>query len=535
MAADQPVFVDRQAEIELLRQILSTGSEGVVNLHGCAGVGKTALLRRFRTELENTGGEIIGVSGTPYAHVDLRVSRIQTAAIYRVAYGLASDYNFQFKRLKKALALLGVRAVPGSQRIETLSGNIYQKIFGHVLDALGLIPVIGTYFKAAKVSKELSETLGSGLLEPDEWEFLRTEDEELLRRLPEYFVQDLLEQCANVEVVPQVALFFDSHEALWRDGEGGALVDDSWLLEICRRITPHRTLTLIAGRESTTWQAGQPKIKQIQLLGLDRHAAEELVRNSLERQGLPDPSTDLVQSVLTLAEENNTQRYHTQALAFCVDAIKLHFYQSASYPAPVSFDDVVAPEVFERVLSVFLRSLNRQAMVTWVEGLSLTVMFDREFATSLDLELNLQNGETGWNRLTELSILEAVGRDFWQINPMFKRVLRSRMNLREKECERVHKWAEGYWSRRGAERDDWRIRGFGWYHLWCLGAGDALTFLSEMQEDLIKQQEFATLAAIREWWNFVKIPSEPTSDTEAETLIAFGDSLAGSANRGISV
>ena len=115
----------------------------------------------------------------------------------------------------------------------------------------------------------------------------------------------------------------------------------------------------------------------------------------------------------------------------------------------------------EALVKCFLKSLSNENMIGWIKEMSLTPRFDEEYALKLDEYRSYHVGRAAWERLIQLSMIEARDDGFFEMHKLFQDNLRRLVE--PNNAAKVHAWSKDYWLQIAREID-WKLRGFGWVH-----------------------------------------------------------------------
>ena len=515
-------FIGRAKELRLLTAMLTTPDEARVPrslfIWGVAGVGKTWLLRRLVEQAQSVK--------RPTAVADLFYVGYPQQALLHLAEQLR-PYGFAFAAFRATLAVFNLRignyAVsvdPQRQRREDLAAAASLS-----LSTVGLIPGVGEVVSGFRVlsgalllGKRATSRLAivrkrlerAGL---DSVELFKLEAGDLAQELVRAFARDIGRH-ANRRGTP--VLYFDRHEALWRDGSAGAQSEDWWLRLLHEELGPS-ALIVVTGRE-------RPRSKlegmvERRLKGLT--AAEAAI---VLRDASPNVSSRVIDSILRLTAENRGSHasHHTLLIGLCADILARA--RTARRPLPPTyFDSVPAGQrAADALTRRFLSSVRNEALVGWLRELSLSPRFDEEYALALDKHRRYYVGRAGWQELTSLSFVTMNGVGAFEIHPVFRAVLRKSVDKRASQA--VHEWSHRFFTT-GSRRDGWDALGLAWFHQRSLDRAQAAELMRNEIRRAADKSDMARLRVVRSWWNDVELPRQPVDRADAYDLVLVASAL----------
>jgi tetratricopeptide (TPR) repeat protein len=533
-------FTNRVEETRRFLDLLN-GAAGaplpLLMFYGVGGAGKTRLLDHLQQRCE--------ARGIPWAAVDLAEFGEADRALPALAAQLETKHALRFDSFKQALAVLAARSSGGtlSPRLAEYVAGSGQAAADLVLDSLGLLPVVGQLAAVVKLAKGASQTAfkqamqrkpfrdamlrlgGEGeLLELVEWR-LDQLSAELQRRFAADLVNSLPPQPGQAG---RGVLFFDTHEALWRDTHGGAGTQDGWIRLLREYVHDAGVLVVMAGRDRLRWPDDWDEtdaygrklwLEQHLLGGLSTRDAREFLHRAdvQEYPAEPFAMPEALQAAILRATNERADpdapgQHHCYLLAICAEIVANTRAATGAYPSPALFERIPRGDAaVEPLARRFLTSLRNEPMVNWIEELSLTPRFDEEFALALDQARRHNNARAGWERLRELSLLEEWEDGFLEMHPLLRDSLRSR--LAPERSRAVHAWAAQYWSEHAAE-DDLQRRGLAWYHRRFVDHAAALDQFKALHDAAERRADATTVRDLVDWWRYTG-PSDALAPADA--------------------
>jgi len=255
----------------------------------------------------------------------------------------------------------------------------------------------------------------------------------------------------------KAALILDTHEALSRDGAGGAFALDGWIRQLGEYLHGHGVLMVLAGSDRLRWPADWDErdsqgravwLEQRALHGLSEPDAREFLNRS-QQQEVPHALQDAVLKVTNeVMDACSPSRHHCYLLALCAEAIANTRAGTDEYPPARMFSAIPPGEAAAAPLvELFLTSLPSQAMVGWLQELALTPRFDQDYALALDADRRFLNGRTGWQWLRNLSLVSKRAGGMLELHPLLREALAGLVP--PERAMPVHTWAAEYWRLRG--------------------------------------------------------------------------------------
>ena len=314
-------FTNRVEETKRFKDLLipSIGDpRPLVMFYGVGGTGKTTLLKHLQQLTKDL--EI------PCASVDLAI-KFKDHPIFLLTNQLR-DYSIPFSQFDLTMAVFQARQ-GGTSKISG-DNETRSELIDTALEGLSLFPVIGTIAGIMKLSKaSWQKGIEKGMENPEFREFMysrrqdgqrilellnKTEDE-LETELIRTFAIDLIEGLNERKVNPgKAALFFDTHEVLWRDGQGGAFPEDDWIREVREYLQDTGILVVMAGRDQLRWPSKWLEVDvQNRPLYLEQHKVGGLSQlDALAYLAIADGEQenfrmrpDLVEEILNISNESD--------------------------------------------------------------------------------------------------------------------------------------------------------------------------------------------------------------------------------------
>jgi tetratricopeptide (TPR) repeat protein len=222
----------------------------VTSFYGIGGIGKTALLKRLASQMEEKA------AGSPYVCHDFNVVREPRCVLDALRNRLAKVHGFSFPLFDIAMFVYAKKA--GEKVNENDCGGLIEKspVLSLAFSVLGMLPVVGIASRYVALADKGGGIL-KNILSKRKRELYEIEAEPIdavYRKLPYYFALDLAENL-RARAGPLV-VFFDTYEALVNEmsGAGEQTKNDLWIRgpEGLIQNAP-RTLWVIAGREKLKW------------------------------------------------------------------------------------------------------------------------------------------------------------------------------------------------------------------------------------------------------------------------------------------
>jgi tetratricopeptide (TPR) repeat protein len=498
--------------------------------YGVGGNGKSSLLDHLQQQSNN-----FGVS---WATINLEDLRDAAQALPHMYLHLKAAYGFRFKRFERTHLIYHLRQGLAT-RTAGQPEELVSKTSDFLFDAFTLlVPYWAQIAVAAKLGKNAVEIVLKTRkeLEPlggDASELKRLCDVELSEfweELIDAFAGDLIATAPSRQGPGgRCVLYFDNHEALWRDAHGGAASQDGWIRRLRETVHNHGVLMVLAGRDQLDWGADWNETdSQGRNLWLKQHAVNGLSRTDalkfLKRCDVNN--REIQEAILRVTNEATSEKpsaHHCFLLALCAEIVANTKSTSRQYPDPAVFNSIPSGMVAMQPLTDrFLRSLPNQAMVGWLEELALAPRFDETFALTLDVERHHHNGRSGWNQLLKLSLIERQTNGFVEMHKLFRGGLMTRTTIDVQLA--VHKIAFEHLSTRTDHRE-WTIRGWAWYHHRFLDHASAMRNHDDALDDAIKHAKPHVLEALINWWSDVELSNQANPLQKASDLCRFGSLL----------
>ena len=545
------LFTNRINETTRFLELLNAPIDSPLPLlmfYGVGGAGKTTLIRHLQEKCDEMK--------LSWVKVDLAEAQGADDALPRLVTQFEQRHGFRFKGFKQVLAVLVAKETNGvviPKVVENLSTSSH--IAGIALEGLGLVPVIGQIALALKLGKDaLQLSLKKALKDNEAFRkavakiggekelfklACRDEPElrdELLRRFAAELASSLPEGNGKSG---RGVLFFDQHEVLWRDERGGAFSQDAWIRLLREYLHGRGVLMVVSGRDHLRWPEDwleeDDKGRRIWLEehlvgGLSRADALELLHRAdvedwpAEEFRMPQ---ELQSAILRVTDEKSGAggpgSHHCYLLTLCAGIVANTKAETGKYPDPAIFDQIPEGEdTYELIVTRFLTSLHNQAMVLWLQELSLTPRFDEDYALSLDAHRRHNNGRAGWERLRQLSLLEGRQGGFWEMHKLLRGALRKRVEA--DAAKAIHVWSKKYWYEKAAE-DDWKGKGIAWYHYRFEDHSAAIAQFLKIKRDAEHHARAQTVRHLTEWWSDVDLTFEPKNNEQAKDLFVYANAL----------
>ncbi|MEU4113743.1 hypothetical protein AB0F71_04520 [Kitasatospora sp. NPDC028055] len=430
--AQQRRFVDRLAALEAFRSELEwTESDHadpeprVLNLTGVGGIGKSRLLREFRTQCAD---------GHRTALLDLQnpVMRQQEDALAALRVELGSQ-GVQFDRFDIAYAVLWQRLHPHLRiNRKDLPFVDASEVLTQVVDELTGLPVFGSAVGLVKLTQF---AVRSGRRR-------RTiRQDETLQHLDGLSNADLVdavtflfaEELRDGSRAKPYVVFVDAFEALVPTPvrSGRVASADAWLRDLIAQLD--RGLVVVASREPLGWNAYDPAWAQIirshRIAGLPMEARLELLEHSgigegAERSAIAEASVGLP-FYLHLAIDTRTQ-------------------QPAAAAGRAARTAVSAEEILQRFLAHVAAD-----EIRLLEVLSAARQFDYPLFRHLARSFDLPGNRLVWEALTSYSFVHRAEDGFHRLHQLMLAALRGRLSPAAQR--EIHTVLFGYWEHHGAK------------------------------------------------------------------------------------
>jgi hypothetical protein len=252
---------------------------------------------------------------------------------------------------------------------------------------------------------------------------------EVIPKLPEWFARDLSAAMKEENSPHRLALFFDSHEALWghRSYDGSSysyFYQDEWL----RRLLKHLDLSAgivvaFAGREKPRWDEAAKFSIRMSLLDtrLVWHLSDSDAALYLKNAGISDPE---LQKALIRYASVSPDQVHPFYLGLCADLV-LTAGNKGAMLRPDDFETI--PELANRTRELIQRLLQyvREDLEFVIEAVSACRGFDFDLYHRLGQELHFRNMVTDFRILTRFSFVwpDKQGReDRYRIHDLLRRL-----------------------------------------------------------------------------------------------------------------
>ena len=123
-------------------------------------------------------------------------------------------------------------------------------------------------------------------------------------------------------------------------------------------------------------------------------------------------------------------------LYLCIEIVLNTRINTGEYPPTQDFKSTSRKEIAGKLLDRFLESLDNKDIRSWLKEISLTPRFDEDYALALDQERRRTNGRTGWERLTDLSLVKSLDDKFYEMHKLFQDGLRAL--IPQEDAAKVH-------------------------------------------------------------------------------------------------
>jgi tetratricopeptide (TPR) repeat protein len=262
---------------------------------------------------------------------------------------------------------------------------------------------LGEWFHRYRLRRNLGSTQVAAILRLDH-------ETELVRDLPRLFAEDLNASLGEPGAPKRVALFFDTHEALWgyeRQLEGALYFErDEWLRRLLAALDrPAGTVVILAGREVPRWQDAT----RFAIADLEPHLVGELTDADaltyLGRAGVADPT--LRERLLEDARVG-PGGVHPFYLGLGADLALAAAQKGATLSAEDLELGLEASNRRKRIVDRLLRYVEREVRHA-VIAVTACRTFDRGIYRYLGQELEFGTSRAGFETLTGFSFVRRSG------------------------------------------------------------------------------------------------------------------------------
>ena len=236
---------------------MEEGEVKVLAYYGIGGIGKSSLLRKLITEMDEskTTGKI---KESLHVYFDLNVKQESRSVLENIRNKLIDDYGFDFPLFDLGCFAYAKKIGETIDKPEVKSLVKRSRVLETTLAVAKDIPVVGL---AAKIFNLVDTGLAvyKNLFNKHKDEFVKIENksaEDLYKYLPILFAKDLTECTKNCQ--EPLVVFLDTYEQIVNEmaAIGEPLNNDLWLRDEINGLIVNspKVLWVIAGREKLKWQ-----------------------------------------------------------------------------------------------------------------------------------------------------------------------------------------------------------------------------------------------------------------------------------------
>jgi tetratricopeptide (TPR) repeat protein len=525
-------FTNRVDETRRFLELLNAPQGAPLPLlmfYGVGGAGKSSLLDHLQQECERYR--------VPWAAVNLAETPAFEQALPKLASDLGVRYGWKLPQFERTRLVLGAKEAG-----EINEGEVAQKglefmlkeVPGLVKEVVGFTPLaafmpfvklggrlLGPAFDRAMENPSFRETVIRLGGQKELIRLLQLSAEQLRLELARAFAADLIAALPERQgPVCKGVLFLDTHESLWRDGQGGAHSQDGWIRHLRQLLHDQGVLLTMAGRDSLNWPEDWNEtdssgrrvwLEEHRMGGLTRRDATEFLR--LADGGDLTMPPELQEAILQASNEtphhDGSSAHHCYLLSLAAEIVANTKASEGRYPAPEELR--VSGDAGSALVARFLTSLHSQAMVEWLTELALSPCFDQAYALALDAERQHHNGRAGWNRLSQLSLVTERDDGLLQLHKLLRAKLREQSSVGQAAL--VHQFAYGFWQHRQPS--------LAWYHRRFLDHKSALAEFEAEREEAQRRAQVGRYRELLEWWSEVEL-EPPQTPQAAEDWRVYG-------------
>ena len=361
----------------------------VLAYYGMGGVGKTALLKKITSEMDE---KLEG--NARYVRFDFNDSQSPIEILARIKNILEKEYKFDFPLFELGQYALAQKNGQDMEAPEAKSFFEKSPSLGTILDVVGILPAADLCIKLAKavdtgislisnlVQKHKSSTLAINTLAP----------QDLQDYLPHLFIKDLNDNTEKKD--EPLVIFLDTYEQLVNEAKDGNAVHyaDEWLKGDKGLILGcHNVLWVIAGRERLKW------------MDLDADWEGTLIQQSLGQFSELDSIDYLQKSGVKEAPLREQLSKLTSGvpihLSLCVDVYN-QIKEKNGVPTIADFG-----ESFEGLIPLFMSRLENESERLQVFLLSCLQMWDDALVQYVSKDVLKGLWETSYSRVKGLSFI----------------------------------------------------------------------------------------------------------------------------------
>jgi len=283
-------------------------------------------------------------------------------------------------------------------------------------------------------------------------------DKDLIDELPSLFAEDLNASMALPGTPKRLALFFDTHEAFWRDqrhvSDARYFERDKWLRRLlCTLDLEQGIVAVVAGRDRPRWHEATDDQTNIPESYIDAHLVGHLpdadARTYLDLVGVTD--APLQEGLLRYARVAPNE-YHPYYLGLCTDVVLAAKEKGVTLTADSFAGD---PKLTDkgRTLVNHLLKYTDQEVEDAIYALSACRSFDWEIYRALGQALHFYTTRAAFDILTQFSFVwrsEQRGAGWYRIHDLLRRLLDESADARVQQAhammEQYYREHEGLWG-----------------------------------------------------------------------------------------
>ena len=361
----------------------------VLAYYGMGGVGKTALLKKIASEMDE---KLEGKAR--YVRFDFNDSQNPLEILARIKNILENEYKFDFPLFELGQYALAQKNGQDMEAPEAKSFFEKSPSLGTILDVVGILPAADLCIKLAKavdtgislisnlVQKHKTSTLTINTLGP----------QDLQDYLPQLFISDLNDNIENKD--KPLVIFLDTYEQLVNETKDGNAIHyaDEWLkgreglISHCSNV-----LWVIAGRERLKWMDLNPNWEGTLIQQSLGQFSELDSIDYLQKSGIKEDTLRKQLSKLTSGVPIH--------LSLCVDVYN-RIKDSNGTPTIADFG-----ESFEGLIPLFMKRLENESERLQVFLLSCLQMWDDALVQYVSKDVLKGLWETSYSRVKGLSFI----------------------------------------------------------------------------------------------------------------------------------